>query len=676
MSFHTYRCDSAYCDVYAARMDGAGNLLDAGGFPVCTAEGDQENTAVAFGGGTFMVLWEDERNFDVSGYDVYGSRVAPDGTIVDTLGIRINHLNLWERSPHVVGGSESFVTVWEWGKYDKNWDVAGCRINSTGEVVDSVPLVASTACDAQLLSSSAWSGQSYLAIWEEGEDLYCRRVDRFGTPMDPGEIEVCSATSEQREPDLDWSSGSYLAVWEDARNSTSDIYAGRIDSAGEILDPSGLSIGTDPATDQIRPAIASDGANHLVVWQTMLDSTGANYKIEGALVSSEGQPLNPLPISISPGDKGSHPDVAFGSGKYLVVWTDASFYDIYGAVVETSGVVGSPIGIRLANGIQQNPSVASDGSSFMVAWEDFSTHWPDADILAARVTSDGVVLDPYGIYVAATQDAEELPSIAYDGTNYVLTWRTSSSGEAEVRAGRVTPDGMVLEPGGFFISEVSPYSATSICFGPLSNHPYQPRGQCLLLFSRYQTEPYNSPRLFGAFLWGDTEPNFAPEPFSLLFPEDQDSVSAPVLLDWEDAFDSNPTDFVTYTAYLGPSEGSPPESTLVISDLASSQCKVWPEWSGLSYWWRVKAQDSWGETRWSDQSLRFVLQEFGDVDGDGSINLEDVVYLLNHVLKNGPPPEPLSAGDTNGDCDVDLSDIIYLLNYLFKGGPGPVAGCA
>jgi len=61
-----------------------------------------------------------------------------------------------------------------------------------------------------------------------------------------------------------------------------------------------------------------------------------------------------------------------------------------------------------------------------------------------------------------------------------------------------------------------------------------------------------------------------------------------------------------------------------------------------------------------------------DCDGNGKVELPDVVYLINYVLKGGSEPKPYEAGDM--DCPnniVDLADIVYLINYVFRGGPAP-----
>jgi hypothetical protein len=61
----------------------------------------------------------------------------------------------------------------------------------------------------------------------------------------------------------------------------------------------------------------------------------------------------------------------------------------------------------------------------------------------------------------------------------------------------------------------------------------------------------------------------------------------------------------------------------------------------------------------------------GDANADQEVDLVDAVYLINYLLKSGPPPEPVGAADVNCDGNGDLPDAVYLINYLFQGGPPP-----
>ena len=64
----------------------------------------------------------------------------------------------------------------------------------------------------------------------------------------------------------------------------------------------------------------------------------------------------------------------------------------------------------------------------------------------------------------------------------------------------------------------------------------------------------------------------------------------------------------------------------------------------------------------------------GDVNGDGTINVTDVVYLINYLFNEYSPPDPLWLGDANGDGKVNVVDVVYLINYLFGEGPPPPCG--
>ena len=64
----------------------------------------------------------------------------------------------------------------------------------------------------------------------------------------------------------------------------------------------------------------------------------------------------------------------------------------------------------------------------------------------------------------------------------------------------------------------------------------------------------------------------------------------------------------------------------------------------------------------------------GDSNGDGGVNVADVVYVINYVFRGGPPPELYFSGDANCDDVVSVGDAVFLINYTFKGGPAP--GCA
>jgi hypothetical protein len=66
----------------------------------------------------------------------------------------------------------------------------------------------------------------------------------------------------------------------------------------------------------------------------------------------------------------------------------------------------------------------------------------------------------------------------------------------------------------------------------------------------------------------------------------------------------------------------------------------------------------------------FEKEPIGDSEGDGSVKVSDVFYLINFIFAGGAPPH--GRANVNGDTSIDVSDVFYLINYLFAGGMPPV----
>jgi hypothetical protein len=53
----------------------------------------------------------------------------------------------------------------------------------------------------------------------------------------------------------------------------------------------------------------------------------------------------------------------------------------------------------------------------------------------------------------------------------------------------------------------------------------------------------------------------------------------------------------------------------------------------------------------------------------GILDVADIVYLVNYVLRGGPDPEPfVDQGDVDCDGETKIEDIVYLTNYILRGG--------
>lgn len=152
------------------------------------------------------------------------------------------------------------------------------------------------------------------------------------------------------------------------------------------------------------------------------------------------------------------PVIVKGSDHYLAVWTDwrshLAGYDVYGARLDAQGnqIDTFPIPILLDGSGQIDPLVAWNGSNWLVVVEDQEDPVGSGPRLrAVRVSPQGQVLDPTPIVIAGGNNGGSIATLASDGANWAVFWTGTSGGQGAVRGARISPAGVVLDPGGKLI---------------------------------------------------------------------------------------------------------------------------------------------------------------------------------------------------------------------------------
>ncbi len=79
--------------------------------------------------------------------------------------------------------------------------------------------------------------------------------------------------------------------------------------------------------------------------------------------------------------------------------------------------------------------------------------------------------------------------------------------------------------------------------------------------------------------------------------------------------------------------------------------------------------DAWAALNYSFGGDPFVP---GDANGDGTVNITDVTYIIQYIFAGGQAPDPLASGDADGSGEVNINDAVYLIAYIFAAGPAPV----
>ncbi|HEX8489381.1 MAG TPA: hypothetical protein VF626_00050 [Chthoniobacterales bacterium] len=173
------------------------------------------------------------------------------------------------------------------------------------------------------------------------------------------------------------------------------------------------------------------------------------------------------------------PQIAGGANGFLAVWADTrsalagnggmtvggggpyfgrglgTMSDIYAARIGTDGKMldQHPIVIWAGSYSQGYPRVCWNGQNWLVVWyEELELDRYNFQIRAVRVSPDGVVLDPVPLKIgpAGKQVVSSPAGLVFDGANWVVIWEGVIPNQfgRSIMGARISPDGTVLDPQG------------------------------------------------------------------------------------------------------------------------------------------------------------------------------------------------------------------------------------
>ena len=177
-------------DIYAQLIDGtASPSWTVNGMAVCTATNNQSFTAMATDGndGAFIV-WKDERAGFIDP-NIYAQHIAPNGNVSwQSDGIGICTSSGWQQRPQILASDNSIAYITWHDLRSANGDIYAQRVNSSGTIF--------------------WATDG---------------------------VAICNESHEQNNVAIasDGAGGAILA-WTDLRNDQGNIYAQRIDAAGNV----------------------------------------------------------------------------------------------------------------------------------------------------------------------------------------------------------------------------------------------------------------------------------------------------------------------------------------------------------------------------------------------------------------------------------------------------------
>ena len=447
-------------DIYGARLGTDGSILDPSGFIICDYDGLQENPSVTSNGEIFLVVWEDDRHQETSGIDIYGARVSADGTLLDQNGIALSTASDDQTLPAASSAEGNFFTLWVDRRSGTNNDIYGTFVTNSGSVANPEGLAICNQGGWQNSPDICYDGSRYFIVWSDqrgfSKDIYGVFLKPDGTLSQVNGTGIVTLFNNQESPSIAWSGNQFFLAWEEIQaGATMKIHGGRLSASGVIIDINGIEIasyeGFDFCTD---PHVTSMDADFLVAFTKGMGDFTTTYNVIAKRISSEGIVLDPDGLVITPENLLVEPlpAVDFSGSNALVSWTDdRSFHaDIYASRITPSGNLLDPEGLLVSKGYNEQFQVdlAFDGTNYLAVWCDTRNN-NIFDLYAARINDQGAVMDPGAIEIASGNQGKMNPSVAFNGTEYLVAWDNGN----DIFATRVSTAGAVTVPGGIIIYE-------------------------------------------------------------------------------------------------------------------------------------------------------------------------------------------------------------------------------
>lgn len=275
----------------------------------------------------------------------------------------------------------------------------------------------------------ATDGQKYLTVSANATAMKGVIFDTQGT-----RTPLNAALASGSFPVAGFDGSNYWIIYDDA----SSCLAQRVTPTGTVLDASPITLVTlSPGYTSITSKGFGFGKTNGLLAYSVYNNATSQHELQGILVKPDGTVSAPFSIAT---DLSTHlnPSVAFDGTNFLVVWeqrpsSGATVGNIYGVLIsDTGSLVDVPFPISTAANGQYSPRVAFDGTNYLVVWLDLRNQVvpigvPYPDIYGMRVTTAGTLLDGNagtgGFPISSGGTQQRYsPSVAFTGAEYLAAW--------------------------------------------------------------------------------------------------------------------------------------------------------------------------------------------------------------------------------------------------------------
>jgi hypothetical protein len=449
--------ENSVLDIHGQRVKYDASQVNGSQISICSASLTQSAPVVAYNDrdDEFLVTWEDNRNSLLTGWDVYGIRVANGSTTGSELSVNMGATN--QRYPTLAYNANvnEYLVGWQ----EATTAVKVQQLSNDGEIMDGLYTVSGTGSDTREYPAVAFNAErnEYLAVWQyqpaiglnPDYDIYARRLD---TTFEVDDDIRSGANSVVPDAAYNSTGETFLVVWD---------YNGNI--YGQIISKTGVLSGTvftirDNSNTLTHPAVTYDDDNDrwLVLWKET--DSGADEGIYGREVKGDGR--LPTYNDFTVGDNASineqRPALDYDTtgGKYFAVWQDATDTEVDGVLITPTATWNSlpdvgTVQDDIGGYDDGQPDVAANPDSgtnyrYLVVWQ--RTDLDPDEIKGKFIDSTG---SPYGsvidILSGATYHNYVYPAVAFQDTadEFLVIAKDTESNDRSLDGALVSNTGSV-----------------------------------------------------------------------------------------------------------------------------------------------------------------------------------------------------------------------------------------
>jgi hypothetical protein len=398
----------------ATRIGSGGAALERQGIRVAHSAKPFGTVATVWNGSEFVVFAPDDDAIAIA-------RVAADGTVLESAnpipeaGAFLAEGAVWNGSHYMLsvrtlaGNQQVIVKLL----------VLDAALRVTREIVlDPNPSVFVGGCGV------ATDGTGFAVVWERREatqtTMFVDRYDGDGAPLSRADVPAGSGTAltnlAMRWPSISWNDATFTIVW-----TSGGVFGLALSPQGTLGEPFRIS-------DQngLFASIGWNGAQHLVTWTVV----SGDSRLAAARITPSGSVLETRVLGAT--TAGQAPAaITSADGNFAVVWFTSIFT-----------LDGAPHPLTSDYAPQLDPKIAGDAAGMFAAWNEAGV------IYGSRLAADGTPLDGSGIALSAPERAVATSwlHVITNGKVFLVVWSDPAAGS--VLCARVTSDGVVLDPGG------------------------------------------------------------------------------------------------------------------------------------------------------------------------------------------------------------------------------------